>query len=57
MIQGTQIERLQAAENHEFHDLMALTKSPIETVFKNEVVQLEFFDETLSEAIREEEVR
>ena len=57
MIKGPQVESLQAEKNHEFHDLTTLTKSPIETLLNNEVVQLELFDEILLKGIREEDVR
>lgn len=57
MIKGPQIEQLQAEKDHEFHYITAITKPQIETLLKQRVVQLELFDETVSEVIGEENVR
>jgi hypothetical protein len=57
MIKGPQIEQLQAEKDHVFHYITAITRSQIETLLKNEVVQLELFDETVSEVICEDDVR
>lgn len=57
MIKGPQIEQLQAEKDHEFHYITAITKAQIETLLKQDVVQLELFDETVSEVIAKEGVR
>jgi len=57
MIKGPQIEQLQAETDQEFHYITAITKSQIETLLKRGVVQLELFDETISEVIGEDGVR
>jgi hypothetical protein len=57
MIKGPQIEQLQAETGHEFHYITAITKSQIETLLKKDVVQLELFDETVSEVICADGVR
>ncbi len=57
MIKGPQIEQLKAEKDHEFHYITAITKSQIETLLKKEVVQLELFDEIVSEVISEDDVR
>jgi hypothetical protein len=56
MIKGPQIEQLQAEKDHVFHYITAITRSQIETLLKNEVVQLELFDETVSEVICEDDI-
>ncbi len=57
MIKGPQIEQLQAEKDHEFHYITAITKSQIETLLKKDIVQLELFDETVSEVLAEGDLR
>ena len=57
MIKGPQIAQLQAEKAHEFHSITAITKSQIETLLKKDVVQLELFDEAVSEVLSDEAVR
>ena len=57
MIKGPQIEQLQAEKDQQFHYITAITRVQIETLLKREVVQLELFDETISEVISTDGVR
>ena len=57
MIKGPQISQLQAEKEHEFHYITAITKSQIEALLKQDVIQLGLFDETVSEVIAEDDVR
>lgn len=57
MIKGPQIKQLQAEKEHEFHYISAITKSQIETLLKQRMIQLELFDETVSEVIAEDDLR
>jgi transposase len=57
MIKGPQIKQLQAEKEHEFHYIAAITKSQIEALLKQRVIQLELFDETVSEVIAEDDLR
>jgi len=49
MIKGPQIEQLQDEKDHEFHYITAITKPQIESLLRQGLVQLELFDERLSE--------
>jgi transposase len=51
MIKGPQIEQLQAEKDHEFHYITAITKSQIEKLLKEGVIQLDLFDETVAEVL------
>ncbi len=57
MIKGPQISQLHAEKEHEFHYITAITKSQIEALLKQDVIQLGLFDETVSEVIAEDDVR
>ena len=57
MIKGPQIKQLQAEKDHEFHYITAITKSQIESLLKKHVLQMELFDETVSEVIAKDDVR
>ena len=57
MIKGPQIKQLQAEKDHEFHYITAITKSQIESLLKKHVIQMELFDETVSEVIAKDDVR
>ncbi len=57
MIKGPQIEQLQAQTDQEFHYITAITRAQIGTLLKRGVVQLELFDETISEVISTAGVR
>lgn len=54
MIKGPQIEGL---ANEGFHYITAITKPQIETLVKNEVFQLELFEERLAEITTDEGIR
>ena len=57
MIKGPQIQQLQAQKDHEFHYITAVTKPQIETLLKQDVVQMELFDEEVAEVTTDEGLR
>ncbi len=57
MIKGPQIKQLQAEKDHDFHYITAITKPQIETLLKQDVIQLGLFDEHLAEVITDDGVR
>jgi transposase len=57
MIKGPQIEQLQAEKDHEFHYITAITKPQIDSLLKQGVVQMEWFDEQVAEVTTDDGLR
>ena len=57
MIKGPQIEQLQAEQDHDFHYITAITKPQIESLLEHGTIQLELFDEIVSEIITDDGYR
>ena len=51
MIEGPQIQQLQAEQDHEFHYITAITKTQVEALLKRGVIQMSLFDETVAEVL------
>jgi hypothetical protein len=54
MIKGPQIEQLQAEEDLDLHYITAITKPQIESLLKNDTIQLGLFDEAIAEVVDED---
>jgi len=54
MIKGPQIEQIQAEDSAELHYITAITKPQIESLFKQGLIQMGLFDETVAEVVDEE---
>jgi len=54
MIKGPQIEQIQAEDSAELHYITAITKPQIESLFKQGLIQMDLFDETVAEVVDEE---
>lgn len=56
MIKNAQIDELSADDFQNFHYITAITKPQIQTLLKNNIVQMELFDDTVSE-IKDGDIR
>ena len=54
MIKGPQIEQIQAEDSLELHYITAITKPQIEKLLKQNVIQMNLFDETVAEVVDNE---
>ena len=54
MIKGPQIEQIQAEDSLELHYITAITKPQIEKLLKQNVIQMNLFDETVAEVVDDE---
>ena len=54
MIKGPQIEQIQAEDSLDLHYITAITKPQVESLLKQDLIQMHLFDETIAEVLDEE---